>query len=175
MEFKEYMVLSRLLDYPDEELINNLELVEETIESLATISPEERTVLRDFLFYFKSKSLVELQGEYVDTFDMTPNHSLHLTHHLLGDDNKERGPALIELTEYFKGLDLEAKDGELPDYLPLILEYAAVLSKEESDAFISQATSAISILAQSLKKVKSPYAPLIRFIERRGNCTRQAA
>jgi len=175
MEMKEYMVLSRLLDYPDDELMKNLELVEEAVESLSSVTDDERTVLRDFLIYVKSKTLVELQGEYVDTFDMVPNHSLHLTHHLLGDDNKDRGPALIELTEYFKGLDLQAKEGELPDYLPLILEYAAVLNKEDSDAFLTQATPAIAILAKSLKKVKSPYAPLIHFIECRGGAAQQAA
>lgn len=175
MALKEYMILSRLLDYPDDELVENLGSIEVMVGELETVSQQERKVIADFVTFIKSKNLLELQGLYVDTFDMLPNHTLHLTHHLLGDDNKDRGPALIELTEFFKGLDLEAKEGELPDYLPLILEYASVLEQDACDDFIAQATPAIGILATNLKKAKSPYAPLIRLIERRGTPALKAA
>jgi nitrate reductase delta subunit len=107
----------------------------------------------------------------VRTFDLTPEHALHLTHHLFGDD-KNRGPALIDLTEYYKqfGLEIAANEGgsnELPDYLPLVLEFTSQLDDEEGRMFLSQWTKVLNQLATNLEKAESHYAPLVRLVEQR--------
>ena len=117
-----YKILSVLLEYPEQELIDNLPEIKAWIDETSEIDDQERTTLQTHLKQMENKSLIELQAEYVNTFDMNAEHSLHLTHHLFGDD-KNRGPALIDLGELYKdyGVEVSESANELPDYLPLIL------------------------------------------------------
>jgi len=169
-----YTVLSRLLDYPSEELMTHLDEIQELIASESGLSDSEREAVLKVVAWMQATSLIELQGNYVDTFDHTPEHSLHLTHHSFGE-SRERGPALVELTEHFKAHGMAAVDGELPDYLPLILEYVTTLDEMQATFFLGETANVLDLLAQSLEKANSPYAPLIRLIERRGRLARTAA
>jgi nitrate reductase delta subunit len=120
--------------------------------------------------------LTELQANYVKTFDLTPEHSLHLTHHLFGDDNdKNRGPALIDLGELYKDYGMKLMTNELPDYLPLILEFAALLDNSESTVFLADANKVLTVLTNNLTKANSPYAPLLSVIKSRATLTSLAA
>jgi nitrate reductase delta subunit len=93
---------------------------------------------------------------------------------LFGDD-RGRGPALINLTEYFKEFGLQADERELPDYLPLLLEFSSTLEETEAQVFMNQTVKVLTQLAANLEKSASPYAPLIRVIEQRGQLDRMAA
>ena len=115
-----------------------------------------------------------LQQDYVKTFDMVPEHSLHLTHHLFGDD-RGRGPALVDLSEHYKGMGLGMKEGELPDYLPLILEYVSILDEFAARMFLADAKKVLTVLAANLEKSGSHYAPLLRLVEHRGQLAKTAA
>jgi nitrate reductase delta subunit len=167
-----YKLLSKLLDYPDEELL--AALPELRSELRQGFEAGEWVVLEQFIRHMEGLDLTEAQGAYVLTFDLTPNHALHLTHHLFGDD-KNRGPALIDLTEFYKEFGLEIASNELPDYLPLILEFAAQLEPEEVQMFLSQWTKVLKQLAANLEEADSPYAPLVRLIERRSQLIKAAA
>jgi nitrate reductase molybdenum cofactor assembly chaperone NarJ/NarW len=169
-----YRLLAKLLDYPDTEL---LDAVPETLARLSGhsgLDTTERRVITVFLDYLESLSLTELQAAYVMTFDMVPEHALHLTHHLFGDD-KNRGPALIDLTEFYKEYGLELAANELPDFLPLVLEFADQLDEDEAHMFLSQWTKVLKQLAGNLEEAKSPYAPLVRLIENRAQLVKAAA
>ncbi|HNH90667.1 MAG TPA: nitrate reductase molybdenum cofactor assembly chaperone, partial [Thiobacillaceae bacterium] len=96
-----YRILSKLLDYPDEGLLGVLWEIRERARLGSEFEAHERPVLAIFLDHLEARSLTEAQGDFVQTFDLTPQHALHLTHHLFGDD-KNRGPALIDLTEFYK-------------------------------------------------------------------------
>lgn len=168
-----YTILSRLLDYPDQELKDNLATIHEALQQ-AHVDEDEQHVLATFLRQLKDESLLQLQQDYVQTFDMVPEHSLHLTHHLFGDD-RGRGPALVDLGEHYKGMGLELKSGEIPDYLPLILEYVATQDEMGARVFLADAAKVLTVVAANLEKAKSPYAPLIRLIENRGQLARTAA
>ena len=168
-----YTILSRLLDYPDQELMDNLATIHEALQQ-AHVDEDEQHVLATFLRQLKDESLLQLQQDYVQTFDMVPEHSLHLTHHLFGDD-RGRGPALVDLGEHYKGMGLELKSGEIPDYLPLILEYVATQDEMGARVFLADAAKVLTVVAANLEKAKSPYAPLIRLIENRGQLARTAA
>ena len=111
-----YKLLSALLEYPDQELIDHLPELREHITQCLDTDTTERDALHVFITYLQSKPLTTLQEDYVQTFDLTPEHSLHLTHHLFGDD-KNRGPALIDLGELYKDYGVEVVTNELPDYL----------------------------------------------------------
>ena len=120
----------------------------------------------NFLAHLHWEDMTEWQALYVRTFDMVPDNALHLSHHLFGDD-KNRGPALIDLSEFYKEYGLELAANELPDYLPLMLEFSSQLEQDEAKMFLSQWVKVLGQLALNLEKVESPYAPLIRLIEQR--------
>ncbi len=169
-----YKLLSALLDYPSQELIDHLsELSEYTTQSL-DIDQAEREALQGFISHLQSAPLTKLQADYVKTFDMTAEHSLHLTHHLFGDD-KNRGPALIDLGELYKDYGVEVVTNELPDYLPLVLEFTAYLDDNEATVFLSDAKKVLSVLTNNLKKAESPYAALLSIIENRATLSKLAA
>lgn len=158
-----YRLLARLLDYPTAELQAALPEIWQQMEQL----PEgERKVISNFLAHLHWEDMTEWQALYVRTFDMIPDNALHLSHHLFGDD-KNRGPALIDLSEFYKEYGLELAANELPDYLPLMLEFSSQLDQDEARMFLSQWVKVLNQLAQNLEKVESPYAPLIRLIEQR--------
>lgn len=161
-----YKIMSALLEYPDQELKSAIPEIAGLLQG-ETLSAEEAAVIRKFTDWMSGMDVTELQASYVRTFDMTPEHSLHLTHHLFGDD-RGRGPALIDLTEYYKEYGLVADESELPDYLPLVLEFASTLDPVEAKVFLSQTVKVLTQLAMNLEKAESPYAPLVRIIEKRG-------
>lgn len=162
-----YKILSVLLDYPDEALWRHLAEVREAIERLEPVSEAERAALLAFVDGLRAQGLLAAQQVYVQTFDLTPEHSLHLTHHLFGDD-RGRGPALVDLGEFYRGSGLEAAAGELPDYLPLILEYLSTVDELGARVFLGDAAKVLAVLAENLEQAESPYAPLVRIVEGRG-------
>ncbi len=179
-----YKLLAELLDYPSEQLVADLrELIAEhgdvaglleAVDREHLFPRDEREKIAAFIAWALMEDSIELQANYVKTFDMVPEHSLHLTHHLFGDD-KNRGPALIDLSEYYKSFGLQHEDGEIPDYLPLMLEFVSQLEEAEARIFLADATKVFKVLAANLEKSASPYAPLIRVIENHGTLAKLAA
>lgn len=168
-----YKLLSVLLEYPDQELMDHLSELHGLIPQLEA-DHHERAALEAFIDYMQSMPLTELQADYVKTFDMVPEHSLHLTHHLFGDD-KNRGPALIDLGELYKDYGIEVVTNELPDYLPLILEFTAQLDDSEATVFLTDAKKVFTVLTENLTKIESPYAALLSIVEGRATLSKLAA
>jgi len=166
-----YRIASSLLEYPDEELRAALPEIQAAVVSQDDVTPEERATLLGFIEKLTARVTREplvIEEEYVRTFDMVPEHSLHLTHHLIGEDSN-RGPALIDLGEFYKsyGLDISADAKELPDYLPLMLEFVAMLEEDEAKLFLSRWTKVLRQLRVNLEEGGSSYADLIRLVELR--------
>lgn len=178
-----HRLLAKLLDYPDAELMAALPELRTDIR--AGFEAGEWIVLDRFMKDLSARDLTEAQAEYVQTFDLNARHALHLTHHLFGED-KNRGPALIDLTEFYKEFGLELVShatndetgeitNELPDFLPVVLEFAAQLEPEEARMFLSQWSKVLNQLASNLEEAGSPYAPLVRLVEHRGQLVMAAA
>jgi nitrate reductase delta subunit len=174
MSFNFYKAMSLLLEYPTQELHANLDDLAKAVSQEADMQDEERSAVLDLIAFMRQSDLIELQAEYVKTFDLVAEHSLHLTHHLFGDD-KNRGPALIDLTEMYKEYGLDQSTNELPDYLPLILEFASQLEDSEARVFLADTSKILKVLADNLDKVSSPWATGIRLIEKRGSLLALAA
>jgi nitrate reductase delta subunit len=165
--------MARLLDYPNAELMENLDAVMQVVMSDPEVSADERKVVEELVTWMRSLDLTRVQQTYVDTFDMTPEHDLHLTHHLFGE-SRERGPAMVEISEHYKAAGLDVSNGELPDFLPLILEYVSTLDELQARFFLNDAAKVITVLAENLEKVDSQYGSLIRVIEKRGYLAKAA-
>ncbi len=167
-----YTLLAKLLDYPDPVLQQSLPEIWEVVHELPS---RERHTLSTFLVDAELRwhDLIEWQSRYVATFDMVPDHALHLTHHLFGEE-KNRGPALIDLSEFYKSYGLELAANELPDYLPLMLEFTSQLDEEEARFFWNKWLKVLNQLASNLEQSESPYAPLIRLVQQRGQLAQAA-
>jgi nitrate reductase delta subunit len=97
-----YKILSVLLEYPKKDLTDHWDELNQLINELPDLSAEDRKILSGFTQWASSLSLTKFQAEYVDNFDMTAENSLYLTYHLFDEKDRDRGPALIELTEVYK-------------------------------------------------------------------------
>ncbi|MGE5386060.1 MAG: nitrate reductase molybdenum cofactor assembly chaperone [Betaproteobacteria bacterium] len=180
-----YNLLAALLDYPGTDLLAGLKAdiaaaggtpaFVAQFDNDRLLSGAEREAVAAFLDWLLTGESTEIQAEYVRTFDLTPEHSLHVTHHIFGDD-KNRGPALIDLAEYYKTYGYQlADERELPDFLPLMLEFVSLLEADEARVFLADAAKVLNVLAGNLEKAESPWAPLVRAIENQGSLTKLAA
>jgi len=171
-----YKMISVLLEYPEEELIENIPEIRQVVDESTEIDAEEKVALQKFIDHLVSMPLTELQADYVNTFDRTPEHSLHLTHHLFGEESdRDRGPALIDLGEMFKEYGVKTVTNELPDYLPLLLEFASYMDDNEAMVFLSDVNKVLNTLTENLTKADSPYSAPLSIIESRATLTRLAA
>ena len=168
-----YKIMAQLLDYPTAELLANLQDIIVMLKEDPGVNAQERDELKQLISWMQIHNLIGMQSDYVRTFDMTPEHDLHLTHHLFGDDSG-RGPALIDLSEHYKAAGLELDENEIPDFLPLILEYVSMLDDMQARVFLGDAVKVITVLADNLEKAKSPYARLLRIVESRGHLAKAA-
>ena len=171
-----YKILSLLLEYPKQELRDHWGEIKQLISTLKSVSEEDEQALLNFMNWAGALSLTEYQAHYVNTFDFTPDNALYLTHHLFEEQDRERGPALVDLSEYYKAEGFEISEGELPDYLPLVLEYVSTLSTEtDVRLFLQQSAHVSDTIANNLEKTESPYAQLLRIVQRHGRLVDIAA
>jgi nitrate reductase delta subunit len=152
-----FSLLSRLLDYPDERLLAAREQVEEAVGSLP--SGKIQRYLRTFLAYFRAMSDLELQQRYVATFDLQRRTGLHLTYFTEGD-TRRRGMALLRLKRRYATAGLQLLDGELPDYLPAMLEFAALAPGDVGARLLAEHRTALEVLRLALREQGSPYRHL---------------
>jgi nitrate reductase delta subunit len=148
-------LLSLCLAYPDAESLEALPEMEEAAAGLS--DPRSRERLSHFMALLKTQSLLKLQEHYTAVFDMDPAASLNLTYHLLGD-REDRGRALAKLLETYLQAGFEPAVNELPDFLPLLLEFLAAAPQADAHAPILRCLAAVPALAGRLKESGSLYA-----------------
>jgi nitrate reductase delta subunit len=113
--------------------------------------------LTSLAFELSGQDLYGAQARYVDLFDRTRSLSLQLYEHVHGE-SRDRGQAMVELLKLYssRGLELTAK--ELPDHLPVFLEFLSMLPTDEAAALLGEAAHVLEALRERLKKRRSPYA-----------------
>jgi nitrate reductase molybdenum cofactor assembly chaperone NarJ/NarW len=159
-----FKVLGLLLTYPEGTLYKASEELLETIRSEALLPKKFIKNIESFLNAQKSKDLMKVQEDYVETFDRGRAHCLHLFEHIHGE-SRDRGQAMVDLSETYATKGLYIRSGELPDYLPLFLEYLSRCSFEEASQLLGEAVDIISMIGAKLKKRKSPYVTIFRALE----------
>lgn len=102
----------------------------------------------------------ELRRRYVDTFDFDRRASLYLTYHLYGDERR-RGQALVELKRRFAGAGLLLAGSELPDYLPVLLEFAALGPRGEGARLLAELREPLELIRARLRERARPEASLL--------------
>jgi nitrate reductase delta subunit len=153
-----YKLLSVLLRYPDEHVVEAREELAAAAAALPASAP--RDGLDRFLAYFAATPATELAERYVETFDLRRGSGLYLSYYLHGDTRK-RGMALLRLKRLYAAAGLEATTGELPDYLPLVLEFAALAPDGAGETLLREHRASLELLRSSLHEADSPYAHLL--------------
>ncbi|WP_174254563.1 nitrate reductase molybdenum cofactor assembly chaperone [Burkholderia sp. S171] len=149
-----YTLLATLLDYPETEL---LDAMQEIGQELEASSETIQVALEPLLSLLKEHPLIELQENYVATFDRNPAHSLHLFEHVHGE-SRDRGQAMVDLLDEYRRLGLEMATNELPDHVPLFLEVLGNIDPVEARALLDEAIHVVAALGDRLARDESPYA-----------------
>lgn len=149
-------VISLLLSYPDDTLHAEMDELREAVA--ASGAPESQRKLLDKLAEnIGATELFEAQERYVTLFDRTRSLSLHLFEHVHGE-SRDRGQAMVDLMAMYEADDLEIGARELPDFLPLFLEYLSTKPDAEAAELLGQIAHITTALRERLKKRKSVYA-----------------
>jgi nitrate reductase delta subunit len=148
-------LLSLCLAYPDAEARGILPEMEAAAKSLG--DPLARERLTHFITLMTAQPLLDLQAHYTAVFDLNPSSSLNLTYHLMGD-REDRGRALAELIEVYRQAGFAPAVNDLPDFLPLVLEFLAVTAGGENHELIRRCLATVPTIAQRLRDRNSMYA-----------------
>jgi nitrate reductase delta subunit len=153
--------LSLLLAYPTEELQAAAPELAAAISRDGIIRPSERRALDRLIEETASNDLYDLQERYVLLFDRTRSLSLHLFEHVHGE-SRDRGQAMIDLKVMYEQNGLEIDAAELPDFLPLFLEFLSTLPLQRACEHLAQPAHILSALAERLRKRGSAYEAIFR-------------
>ena len=151
--------LAALLGYPSAELQAHAAELREAIAAEARLNPVERAGLEPLLRAFETEELLDLQAAYSELFDRSRSLSLHLFEHVHGD-GRERGQAMIDLGQQYLASGFYLEASELPDFVPVFLEYASCLPAADAVETLGQPGHVFAALAERLDKRQSPYAAI---------------
>lgn len=148
-----------LLGYPDAALLQMLPTLRTALEEVGA-PLEEVEELFDWL---TARPLDEVQADYVQEFDLSRRHSLHLTYWTDGD-TRRRGEALAAFKEIYRSNGAELDESELPDYLPLVLEFTAKVSAEDGYELLQRYRPSIELLRLALRDDRLPHRGAVALI-----------
>lgn len=159
-----FRVLSALLCYPEPELLDALDELSEVLDTERALPYAARRALDGFMARLGDTDPLDAQERYVALFDRNRSLSLHLYEHVHGE-SRERGEAMVRLATLYKLHGLHIAANELPDYLPLYLEFLSLQPDTAARSLLAEAVHVIAALADKLEARNSPYAAVLRAIE----------
>lgn len=154
---KALKALSALLTYPGPELCAAADEIRGVVMREPSLPRAAREALLPLIDSLKQDSLYDLQERYVQLFDRSRALSLHLFEHVHGE-SRDRGQAMIDLAQLYESNGFAISARELPDYLPMFLEYAAMRPAREAMELLGEAAHVLAALAERTGKRDTPYA-----------------
>ena len=165
---KTLKVLSALLSYPTEELVAARDEMVAVLDREALLRRSERSAIQVLLDDLANADLMDAQERYILLFDRTRSLSLHLFEHVHGE-SRDRGQAMVDLIKVYEGGGYMPTTKELPDFLPLFLEFASTRKPGEAIELIGQPTHVFAALRERLKKRRSPYEAVFSVLVKLAN------
>ncbi len=153
---KTFKVLSALLSYPTAELVAAGDELKTVLNAEAVLPKSAITEIAGLIDDLASGDLLDVQERYILLFDRTRSLSLHLFEHVHGE-SRDRGQAMVDLIKLYEDGGYTPTISELPDFLPLFLEYASTLKPDAAIELVSQPAHVFAALLERLKKRQSPY------------------
>ena len=151
--------LSALLGYPSAELKTHVPELREAILSQCALPNLVRQGIERLLINLEQDELLDLQCAYSELFDRSRSLSLHLFEHVHGD-SRERGQAMIDLGEQYVRGGFYLESTELPDFVPVFLEFVSCLPAADALDMLAQPAHVYAALAERLDRRESPYAAI---------------
>ncbi|WP_176079642.1 nitrate reductase molybdenum cofactor assembly chaperone [Paraburkholderia tropica] len=152
-----FRLLAACLEYPDDTLIHSVGEARAYLQGERALRGETRERLLRFFDYLGSRDLLALQENYVALFDRGRATSLHLFEHVHGE-SRDRGQAMIDLKQTYERHGLLLGSEQLPDYLPVFLEYLSLLEANEARSLLGETTAILQSITAELSRRNSHYA-----------------
>ncbi len=156
---KTLKLISALLDYPQAEMQSALHEMNEVIAADEVMTTEIKHKLLTFVEQFCSTPIMSLQERYIELFDRGRAHSLLLFEHVHGE-SRDRGQAMVDLMALYERHGYQLASRELPDYLPLFLEYLSMRPLDEIQDALGNVAHILALIAERLARRESAYSSL---------------
>jgi nitrate reductase delta subunit len=153
-------VLAALLSYPDAHLRGSLPEIAALLAEDNVLAGSRRGEMEALTRWLASGDALDAETAYVETFDRGRATSLHLFEHVHGD-SRDRGPAMVDLAQTYAAAGLMLREGELPDYLPAVLEFVSTQPAREAKAFLGEIAHLVNAIFNALLQRGSPYASVL--------------
>jgi nitrate reductase delta subunit len=157
---KSLRVMAALLGYPDARMRGFLPEMRELLHGERVLSNERIDELDALVESLRRADPLQAEADYVELFDRGRATSLHLFEHVHGD-SRDRGPAMIDLGRTYASAGLFLAEGELPDYLPVVLEFASTRPPHEARAFLGETAHILNAIFGALRDRDSAYASVL--------------
>ncbi len=153
-------VLAALLSYPDAGMRGYLPEMREVLRGESALPAARQAEIDALIGSLAAADQLEVEADYVELFDRGRGTSLHLFEHVHGD-SRDRGPAMIDLAQTYEKAGLYLAPGELPDYLPAVLEFVSTQPARESAAFLGEMAHIFTAIFSALCERASAYASVL--------------
>jgi nitrate reductase delta subunit len=153
-------VFSRLLSYPDAELRAELNDMRIALHRDNALTGQRQAELNVFIDNLERADVLQAEADYVETFDRGRATSLQLFEHVHGD-SRDRGPAMIDLAQTYEKAGLYLAPDEMPDYLPVVLEFVSTQPPREARAFLGEMAHIFNAIFNALQQRNSAYASVL--------------
>ena len=152
--------LAWLLRYPDAQSRAALPALIAALRAEAALPTSRLDELDLLATRLATQPAMRVEADYVDLFDRSRQTALHLFEHVHGD-SRDRGPAMIDLAQTYERAGLRLAEGELPDYLPVVLEFASTQPPQAARAFLAETAHIVRAIFSALLKRNSGYASVL--------------
>jgi nitrate reductase delta subunit len=153
-------VLAHLLRYPDAQFRAHIPEMQTALQNEAALAPVRLAEVAALLRYLEHAPALEVESQYVELFDRGRRTALHLFEHVHGD-SRERGPAMVDLIQTYEKGGMYLGPEELPDHLPVLLEFASTQPSVQSREFLGEIAHIVRNIFSALTAQKSPYASVL--------------
>jgi nitrate reductase delta subunit len=155
-----FRILSALLNYPTPELKTETRVAADVVRREGILASEHLDAVCGFLRHIETVPQLESESAYIDSFDRGRSTSLYLFEHIHGE-SRDRGQAMVTLISRYRMHGLELRSAELPDFLPLFLEFLSVCRPQQAKAYLAEVGDVIALIGERLRKRHSPYAAVL--------------
>jgi nitrate reductase molybdenum cofactor assembly chaperone NarJ/NarW len=153
-------VLAHLLSYPDAALRGHLDEMRDALRSERALTAGRLLEIDALVDRLRSPRTLDTEAAYVELFDRGRGTALHLFEHVHGD-SRDRGPAMVDLIKTYEQAGLFLAPDELPDFLPVVLEYASTQPPAQARDFLREIAHILQTIFSALLKRQSPYASVL--------------
>lgn len=153
-------VMAHLLSYPDAALRRHLPELRSALQAEQALASARLVELQTLMAHLAGPDALEIEAQYVELFDRGRATSLHLFEHVHGD-SRDRGPAMIDLAQTYEKSGLYLGPDEMPDYLPVVLQFVSTQPPAEARAFLGEMAHIFNAIFNALQQRNSAYASVL--------------